>query len=263
MTPRELKARMSAGKRVYGTMITSSSPRWPDQVAKLGFDFVFLDTEHTAVDRDRLSWMCLAYRGVGLPPIVRIPAPDPYLACMALDGGASGIIVPYTESVEQVRELCGAVKWRPLKGRKLADFLAGKAPLEPELARYLETANGNNLLVLNIESIPAIEVLDELVSVPGVDAVLIGPHDLSCSLGLPELYDRPEFDRAAKLIFTRARAKGVAAGIHAWMGLEREADWARAGANFIVHESDIRTFTHTIGRDLAQLRRMLGDSPAA
>ena len=92
--------------------------------------------------------------------------------------------------------------------------------------------------------------------------VLIGPHDLSCSLGLPELYERPEFDQAVKSILGKARAKGVAAGIHTPLGVEREAEWARAGANFIMHDNDMGIFARSIRADLQQLRRMLGDIPA-
>src|SRR4051794_34958651 len=98
MTAAELKGRLLAGRTVFGTLIVSTSPKLPENAAKVGFDFVFIDTEHIAIDRDTLSWMCLAYRGLGLPPIVRVPAPDPYLACMALDGGAAGIIAPYVET---------------------------------------------------------------------------------------------------------------------------------------------------------------------
>lgn len=263
MTARELKARLAAGLRVYGTAIISSSPRWPEAVAKLGADFVFLDTEHTAVDRTCLSWMCHAYRGYGLPPLVRIPAPDPYQACMALDGGAAGVIAPYIETPEQARELYGAVKLRPLKGKRLVDFLSGRVPLEAELRAYLDQTNADNLLILNIESQPAIDALDEILAVPGIDAVLIGPHDLSCSLGHPDDYNHPEFDRAVKTIFAKSRAKSIGAGIHSWMGVEREAAWARDGANLIVHETDIRTFLQVTRADLQRLRRLLGDAAAS
>ena len=100
MDSSELKRRLRAGERAYGTLIVSPSPRWPDMVAKLGLDFVFIDTEHIAIDRDRLSWMCQTYRGLGLPPLVRIPSPDPYQACMVLDGGAAGVIAPYLETAD-------------------------------------------------------------------------------------------------------------------------------------------------------------------
>jgi hypothetical protein len=116
--------RLRCADRLYGTLIVSPSPHWVPVVASLGLDFVFIDTEHIPLDREKLAWMCQAYHAVGLPPIVRITSPDPYEACVALDGGAVGIVAPYVETPEQVRELVGAVKKRPLKGRTLARHLA-------------------------------------------------------------------------------------------------------------------------------------------
>jgi 2-keto-3-deoxy-L-rhamnonate aldolase RhmA len=102
---------------------------------------------------------------------------------------------------------------RPLKGRRLADALRDRNTLEPELADYLEKRNGDKILIANIESVPAIENLHEICSVQGLDAVLIGPHDLSCSLGIPEQYTHPRFDEAVRTIFRIAREHGVGAGI--------------------------------------------------
>ena len=119
MTRKQLRTALRSGQRVYGTLIVSDSPRWPAQVAQIGLDFVFIDTEHISIDRKALSWMCQTYSALGLPPIVRIPAPDPYAATMALDAGAAGIIAPYIETVEQVRALRGATKLRPIKGARL------------------------------------------------------------------------------------------------------------------------------------------------
>lgn len=260
MTAVELQETLRAGRRVYGTLIVSPSPRWPDTVAGLGLDFVFIDTEHVALDRDQLSWMCQAYRARGLPPLVRIPSPDPFAACMALDGGAAGIVAPYVETVEQVQALRGAVKLRPLKGERLAAALRDPASVEPRLAEYLKTRNRESLLVINIESVPALQRLDELLAVPGVDAVLIGPHDLSCSLGIPEQYDDPRFEAAVRDIFTRARKHGVAAGIHAWVGIERFAAWAEAGLNLVIYKADIIALREVIGGDIGKLRQRLGDA---
>ena len=112
MTANELSTLMRSGRRVYGTLIVSTSPKWPEAVKDSGLDFVFIDTEHIPIGRETLSWMCRAYAAIGLPPIVRIPSPDPFEACKVLDGGACGIIAPYVETAEQVRELVGAVKGR-------------------------------------------------------------------------------------------------------------------------------------------------------
>lgn len=104
---------------VYGTCITSTSPKWVPAIAACGLDFVFIDTEHIPIDRATLSWMCNSYKLAGLPPLVRIPEPDPYQATMVIDGGACGVVAPYMETVEQVKALRGAVKLRPYKGQRL------------------------------------------------------------------------------------------------------------------------------------------------
>jgi 4-hydroxy-2-oxoheptanedioate aldolase len=96
-----------------------------------------------------------------------------------------------------------------------------------------------------------------------VDAVLIGPHDLSCSLGVPEQYDAPEFDAAVRAIARGARARGVGAGIHSWMGAAREASWARDGMNFFIHSADIIAMRETLSRDVRELRAALGDRGTA
>lgn len=262
MNSRELQRRLLAGECIFGTLIVSTSPRWPEAVARIGLDFVFIDTEHIAIDRHQLSWMCQAYRALGLPPIVRIPSPDPFQASMVLDGGAAGIIAPYVETPEQARRLVGAVKYRPLKGRRLEEALAGTAPFEPALKDYLDRQNDGNLLLLNIESRPAMAALDDILSVPGIDGVLVGPHDLSCSLGMPEQYDHPEFERSVRAIFTRARARGVGAGIHSWMGVAREVEWMRAGANMIIHEADTVIFRRVAEVEFGQLRKASGGSAA-
>jgi len=259
MNGRELTAALHEGRRVYGTAIQSTSPHWPPMVAGLGLDFVFLDTEHTPIDRQMLSWMCRTYRAMNLAPVVRIPAPDPFLATMALDGGACGIIAPYVESAEQVRQLGGAVKLRPLKGKRLQRILHDEEPMEPELAQYLDRFNAENVLIVNVESVPAIDVLDELLAVPRLDAVLIGPHDLTTSLGIPEQYDHPRLDEAVRTIVKKARARNVGAGIHYWAGMDREIAWARAGANLIVHSSDLMAARDGLSADVAHLRKALGD----
>src|SRR5436190_6773560 len=149
MTGKQAGAALRSGAPVYSTLIVSTSPVWLNHAKSTGLDFVFIDTEHIPIDRTTLSWMCQAYCGADLAPMVRIPEPDPYQACMALDGGASGVLAPYVETPEQARALVGAVKFRPLKGRRLHRFLTGEEPLEPELLDYLRQRNAENFLMLN------------------------------------------------------------------------------------------------------------------
>jgi len=253
--------RLRAGDLLFGTLLVSPSPMWPRVLEGSGLDFVFIDTEHIALDRVQVSWMCQTYARMGLPPIVRIPSPDPFEATVMLDGGAAGIIAPYIETPEQAQALRGAVKLRPLKGRRLEERLAG-TPFEPELEEYVNGRNSSTALILNIESVPAMEALDEILSVPGVDAVLIGPHDLSCSLGVPEQYEHPKFRDAARTIFGKARAAGLGAGIHFWGDLELEAGFARDGANMLIHSADISLFQKHLRREVGLLKETLGAASA-
>jgi 2-keto-3-deoxy-L-rhamnonate aldolase RhmA len=255
----ELSNALRDGRRVYGTLITSPSPILPEWLKGVGLDYVFIDTEHIPIGRHSLSWMCQTYRALNLAPIVRISRPDPYEASQVLDGGASGVIAPYVETVEEVQALIGAVKFRPLKGKKLDSALDGSSNLSPRLAAHLRKRNEDRLLVINIESVPAIENLGHLLDVPGLDAVLIGPHDLSINMGIPEEYSHPEFDKAVRFIIETARAKGIGAGIHSWANIVQEIEWARHGANMILHHGDISLFTAALRKDLHHMREALGD----
>jgi len=259
MTGKDLKEALTSGRRVYGTCITSTSPKWPEDLRRTGLDFVFIDTEHVPIDRSTLSWMCRVYGAMGMPPIVRVPSPDPVAAEMVVDGGAAGVVVPYVESVDEVRELVGAVKLRPLKGLRMRDVIYRQASLEPEVDDYLKERNADKIAIVNIESVPAMARLDDILDVPGLDAVLIGPHDLSVNLGIPEQYRDPLFDEAVREIFRKAREHGVGAGIHFWAAPDLEIAWARAGGNFIVHSTDVLMVKAALVKDLTEIREALGD----
>lgn len=257
MNASELAAALRQNTPVFGTLIVSPSPRWPEAVRSCGIDFVFIDTEHIALDRAPLSWMCQTYAALGLPPLVRIPSPDPYTATMVLDGGAAGVIAPYVETVEQVRALRGAVKLRPIKGRKLEEALKGQ-PQEAELEHYMRKGAEQRLLIVNIESVPAIDALDAILAEPGLDAVLIGPHDLTCSLGVPEQYDHPDFLAACETIFRKARAAGIGAGIHFWGSPEQQACFLALGANLLIHSADISLLQKHLRLELERVKALAG-----
>ncbi|MFP6886230.1 MAG: aldolase/citrate lyase family protein [Opitutales bacterium] len=259
MTGQELATVLRSGQRAYGTLIVSTSPKWPESVRNSGLDFVFIDTEHIPIGRETLSWMCRTYAAMGLPPIVRIPSPSPVDACKVLDGGACGIVAPYVESAEQVRKLVGAVKLRPLKGKLAETALLKPDAVDPQLRDYLDNFSSGNVLIVNIESVPAIENLDAILGVPGLDAVLIGPHDLSVSMEIPEQYRDPAFDKAVRDVIKRARDKNTSVGIHFWEGLDMEIEWAKAGANLIIHSGDISLFSSTLRKDLKEMREVLGN----
>jgi 2-keto-3-deoxy-L-rhamnonate aldolase RhmA len=264
MNGRQLRERLRAGKRVYGTLLVSDSPFWPTVVGKIpGLDFVFIDTEHITIDDTSLSWMCRTYDAMGLAPVVRIPEPEPYRATKVLDMGAKGIIAPYVETVEQVRRLVGAVKFRPLKGKRLEQLLSGDSDaVSPPALEYLPGFNSENVLIINIESRPAMDNLEDLLAIEELDGVLVGPHDLSINLGFPEDYANPGFVTAVSQILERARSAGKGAGIHyvyTNRGFQQEITWAKADANLILHSADAIVFRQGMTREISALRKELGD----
>lgn len=264
MNGKELALALKNGDYVYGTAILSPSSVWPKIVASLGLDLVFIDTEHTPLNRETVSWMCHMYSAYHLAPIVRIPSPDPYQASMVLDGGASGVIAPYIETAEQVRQLVGAVKHKPVKGKKLHNRMCEKQLFEPDLSDYINQQNQENVLIVNIESVPALEALVEILSVEGLDAVLVGPHDLSCSLGIPEQYHHPLFKQSVETIIEKARTHHIGVGIHMWeaVGFDQEILWAKKGANFMMHSSDLLVFRDSMRKELQSIKKSLGETLA-
>ncbi len=256
-----LKKKLYSGKRIYGIAIVSSVSKWAEVLRRADLDFVFIDTEHIPLGRETVANMCTFYAAMGISPMIRIPSPDPYQACTALDGGAKVILAPYIETVEQVKNLVGAVKYRPLKGEKLQKILDGKETLDEKLKNYIDERCRENLLFINIESIPAVENLSELLSVPGLDGVIIGPHDLSCSMGLPEEYTHPVFEETVSRIIRECNERNLGIGIHLSGEPEQQVKWARKGVNIISHSFDIAMFGKTLNREISTIKKALEDGP--
>ena len=259
----ELKRAFLENKRVYGTMVASVSPKWAAEIEKTGTDFVFLDSEHMPIDPSVRAWMCRCYDAKNIAPIVRIPFCSAYEAFAAIEWGAAGIVSPYLETMEEIDTLVGAVKYRPLKGKRLREVLDGTVVLSPKEKAYFERYNAGRLLILNIESRFAADHIDELVSKPGVDAVFIGPHDLSVNMGIPEEYDHPEFEAYVEKIIESCIRHKVGVGNHFSGDIQKQILWGRKGMNIVVWNSDINLFVKTVAKDFGVIREALGDKTAA
>ena len=257
---KNLLQKLNDGEIIYGTCIVSTSPIWSKSLAQSPLDYVFLDTEHIPLDRNELTMLCQVYKAIGLSTVVRIPSPDPFLACMAKDAGAVGVIAPYVEDVEQIKQLVGATKYRPLKGKRLYRVLDGTETLEPELKNFLEKYNEGSMSIINVESITAVKNLSALLDVSGLDAVIIGPHDLSINMGLPEQYDHPEFEKIVKKIIHQVREKGIAAGIHFPGNPDRQIKWIKEGVNMVMHSSDMGLFNQKLNEDMTRIKEAAGEN---
>jgi 4-hydroxy-2-oxoheptanedioate aldolase len=263
MNAHEFRKALEERKPLFGTLVVSPSPHWLPAVAGLGLDYVFIDIEHIPIDRQTLSWMCRAYGSAGLAPLVRISSPDPYEAATVLDGGAAAVLAPYIETVSQVRALVGAVKHKPVKGQMLEALSARDSNLAAQSA-YVARGSASRSLLVNIESVPAIERLDELLAVEGVDGIVVGPHDLSVSLGVPEQWRDPHFVEAVETILGAARDRGLSAGIHIIYdgALDQYERWRDAGANLVLHLGDLLAFRFCLRREIAAIRQTMGAAAA-
>jgi len=258
MNRQELKQAITGGRRVYGTLVCSPSPQLAGQIHKAKLDFVMLDGEHMPMDPQARGWMLRCYRAMGVAPIVRVGSCTYREAFQAVEHGAEGVLAPYIETVEEVKTLIAAVKYRPLKGERLRGVLDGSIILSQKEVDYFERYNDGNLVILNIESRVAVDNLESLL-LPGVDAVLIGPHDLSINLGIPEEYDHKLYLEYIQRVIDICRAWGVGVGCHSAWDLPRQTEWARRGMNITMWNSDMGLFVRGINEDFAQVRGELGE----
>ena len=259
-----VRERLHSGELVYGTHVTlMSNPVATSMLAGGPLDFVFLCGEHMPLDRTEASAQCCLFANRGVSPVVRISHPCPAEAAKALDAGAQGIVAPYVETVEQVRDLVGAVHYRPLKGQVLQDFLSGQREPDTKTTAFLSRFNRHHYAIVGVESIPAYEALDALIGVDGVDGVFIGPHDLSVSMEAAEEWDNPEFHRILEDIVVRCRAAGVGVGAHlnpTIFPADRVKRLIGLGMNWILDAADVVWAVH----GLRQRRQAIGmPAPAA
>ncbi|NLP12338.1 aldolase, partial [bacterium] len=150
--------------------------------------------------------------------------------------------------------LIAAIKWRPLKGQYLGRYSQNPAEMPAALVSYLQQRNQETVFIANIESMPAVHHLDEILTLPGLDGIFIGPHDLSCSMGLPEQYEHPEFEQVVKTLIHRARARNVAIGIHFSESPQQQIRWLAEGITIVIHSSDLSLFRQALAGDLAIIK---------
>lgn len=250
----ELKQRMDGGGIVYGTMLSMSrNPRWSTAMANFGLDYVIIDTEHSPRGRDEVADFLAAFNFTGVVPIIRVPIPDSHYVTMALDAGAQGILAPYCETVDEVKEVVAAAKWRPLKGAGVRDVIDSGVFPSQATKEYLERRNQNNICIIGIESVPAIENLDNILQVPGIDAIFVGPNDLSISLGVPDQYDHPDYEEALREVLRICSAHNVPNLFH-HQSVALSVKWLKEGARFVLYSSDARTMHNGFREEFGQIQ---------
>jgi 2-keto-3-deoxy-L-rhamnonate aldolase RhmA len=201
---------MRSGERLLGTLVTLAAPEVAELMRIVGFDWLFLDGEHTPLEAVELQRLLQA-AGPELACLVRVPEAGEAAVKKALDIGAAGIVVPMVNSAEEAERVVRLARYTPLGTRGVGLGRAQGYGLR--LREYLEQANRGVSVVIQAEHIQAVERMEEIVRVEGVDAVFVGPYDLSASLGRPGEVDHPEVAAAVDRVTTVCRAAGMPLGV--------------------------------------------------
>ncbi len=234
-----LRSKLAAGKTVVGAMIVEfRQPSLMTMLADAGLDFALIDNEHGPFSIESIAGLSRAGCAAGITPIVRIPELTYAHVAQSLDGGGQGIMLPRVTDPEQIRFCLECMKYTPdgrrgvVVGRGHTGFRTGP------LREILDAMNRETFLIVQIETREAVERIDELLAVPGVDAALIGPTDLSVALGVPGKMDDPVLVGAIERVKAACLVHNVTPAIHT-NDVAMTAHWARQGMRLVSISSEV------------------------
>ncbi len=254
MIKNEVKRKLKQGEPTVGNWVGLPSPSVVEILVRFGMDWLVLDTEHGPYGEEMLEDMMRAMRGSGVTPIIRVPDTDPAIIKKALDRGGYGIICPLVNTAEQARLAVSSCKYPPEGIRGVAGARA--SGYGADLPTYYAECNDEILVACQIETAEALDNVEEIAAVPGVDMLFIGPSDLSANLGLFGRTDEPSFRAAVDSICSAARAADVAIGYYA----SDPQDVLRCieeGMTFVSLANDVRFLAGAAEEDYRRVREGL------
>jgi 4-hydroxy-2-oxoheptanedioate aldolase len=230
---------LRAGKILLGPSVYFSDPRVTDALAE-SCDFVWFETEHALVGAEALTGHLLAARAHDLPFLLRIPVGVTSLIKPAIDAGVPGLIIPQVRSAAEVRAVVDDCRYAPQGRRGLGPVFAssyGRLPLSVVVDRGVDDL----FIAIQIENVDALAVVEDIAGVEGIDALVVGPTDLSDSLGLRGQFEHPTVTAAIARIVAAARSHGLSIGAgvgdaaHAVAMIRRGAQWIQlSGADALM-----------------------------
>ncbi len=238
MIENPLKWALKRGETVWGTMVMEfGAPSVVRILKKAGWDYILPDLEHTAFSLETIGSMIQVAKGVGLPVIVRVPDIERSWISRVLDAGALGVMIPRVETKEQVEEAITYAKYEPQGTRGVAIGIAHTDYQLVDGQTYIRKANEETMIVVQIESGKAIENLDAILSVPGVDVAFVGIADLATSLGIPIQFTHKKFVAAVERVIERCQVYKVVPGM--WVGSVEEAvRWQAKGMRMMMYGTE-------------------------
>jgi 2-keto-3-deoxy-L-rhamnonate aldolase RhmA len=204
------RERLARREPLIGIVLSLPSPEMAEMFAAAGFDWLFVDMEHGLLDFASVQRLIQAVAGA-CPCIVRVPNNEAILIAKALDTGAVGVIVPHVNDADEARAAVRAARYPPTGARSI-----GAARAQGYGGRLADAIAGDNertLVVAQVEHIDAVRSIEEIVRVPGVDAIFIGPFDLSASMGKPGQIGAPDVQQAIGTVAAACAARQMPCGI--------------------------------------------------
>jgi 2-keto-3-deoxy-L-rhamnonate aldolase RhmA len=205
-----VKTLLQSGQSAIGVTITVNSVEMAAQAASLGFDFLWIEMEHSPVSLETVRQIVLATRGLKAVPFARVPVNELWTAKRVLDAGVLGVIFPFTSHPDLARQAVAACKYPPAGRRGSGAGLATFRWPAPE--GYYDFADRNVLVIAVIEEAAAIDRIDDIAATPGLDVLFVGPSDLSFSLGLRGQMDHPRVEEAIGRVLAAAKKHGKIPG---------------------------------------------------
>lgn len=210
MIKRSFKDEVHQGKKLFGTWIQMGSPEVVEMVGLAGFDFAIIDTEHSYFGIETSENLVRASEAVGLIPFIRVSRKDPTLIMKALDTGAAGFVYPGVVCRKDAEEAVSASKYAPIGTRGACPFVRGAGHVCQNWEDYARHANEDLVNILLVEGQEGVENFEEIISVGGVDVIMMGPFDLSVSLGVGGQVEHPLVMEKFGQMIELASSRGVA-----------------------------------------------------
>lgn len=234
-----LKTKLEEKQIALGSWISLAHPAIAEIMARAGFDWLAVDMEHSVITIREAEELIRVIDLCGVAPLVRLSSNDPIQIKRVMDAGAHGIIVPMVNSAGEAKQAVSAVRYPPQGTRGVG--LARAQGYGSNFDNYLHRINKESVVIVQIEHINAVNNLEGILSVDGVDGFIVGPYDLSGSLGVPGQFDHPSMRVAMEKIISTGAASGKTPGIHV---VEPDIEDLRSrieqGYRFVAYSVDIR-----------------------
>ncbi len=248
------RKRLQSGETCIGTMVREvRSPQIVQLLAASGWDFIIVDTEHGFLDMQTVADFASVARREDVTLITRVPDNLYHLLARPLDVGVEGVLCPRVDSREEAEQIVMAVKYAPLGDRGVSVSGIATGYRATTTKAYLEEANANTLVAIQIESVLSLENAGEILAVQGIDAAFIGPEDLSQNMGIPGEINHPRMIEAYQHVIDVANRHGVAPGMH-FRDLDMMKEWMRRGMRFVAYKTDFRLLQEVSQNALKVLR---------